>query len=111
MRSFWLLMATMVLAGGAWLSLLSSLNVAVQTVVPSWVRARALSVYMLVFYAGLAGGSSGAEPEASAEVAGCRTATGRPRGRAGPRPAEPARTARSTGAAHGACHVERGMRW
>ena len=56
-RSFWLLMIAMLLAGGAWLSLLSSLNVAVQTVVPSWVRGRALSVYMLVFYAGLAGGS------------------------------------------------------
>ena len=56
-RSFWLLMIAMLLAGGAWLSLLSSLNVAVQTVVPSWVTGRALSVYMLVFYAGLAGGS------------------------------------------------------
>ena len=55
---FWLLMLAMLLAGGAWLSLLSSLNVAVQTVVPSWVRGRALSVYMLVFYAGLAGGSA-----------------------------------------------------
>lgn len=55
--SFWLLMLAMLLAGGAWLSLLSSLNVAVQTVVPSWVMGRALSVYMLVFYAGLAGGS------------------------------------------------------
>ncbi|HSS52482.1 MAG TPA: MFS transporter [Thermoanaerobaculia bacterium] len=57
-RSFWLLMIAMLLAGGAWLSLLSSLNVAVQTVVPSWVTGRALSVYMLVFYAGLAGGSA-----------------------------------------------------
>jgi MFS family permease len=56
--SFWLLMLAMLLAGGAWLSLLSSLNVAVQTVVPSWVTGRALSVYMLVFYAGLAGGSA-----------------------------------------------------
>ena len=51
-------MIAMLLAGGAWLSLLSSLNVAVQTVVPSWVTGRALSVYMLVFYAGLAGGSA-----------------------------------------------------
>jgi MFS family permease len=57
-HSFWLLMLAMLLAGGAWLSLLSSLNVAVQTVVPSWVTGRALSVYMLVFYAGLAGGSA-----------------------------------------------------
>jgi MFS family permease len=58
LHSFWLLMLAMLLAGGAWLSLLSSLNVAVQTVVPSWVTGRALSVYMLIFYAGLAGGSA-----------------------------------------------------
>jgi MFS family permease len=57
-RSFPLLLLAMLFAGGAWLSLLSSLNVAVQTLVPSWVRARALSVYMLVFYGGLAGGSA-----------------------------------------------------
>ncbi|MFL6195166.1 MAG: MFS transporter [Thermoanaerobaculia bacterium] len=57
-RELWLLMIAMLLAGGAWLSLLSSLNVAVQTVVPSWVRGRALSVYLLLFYAGLAGGSA-----------------------------------------------------
>ncbi|HKI02183.1 MAG TPA: MFS transporter [Thermoanaerobaculia bacterium] len=57
-REFWLLMIAMLLAGGAWLSLLSSLNVAVQTVVPSWVRGRALSVYMLVFFGGLASGSA-----------------------------------------------------
>lgn len=57
-RSFWVLMAAMLLAGGGWLSILSSLNVAVQTVVPSWVRARALSVYLLVFSGSLAGGSA-----------------------------------------------------
>jgi MFS family permease len=56
-RNFPLLLLAMLFAGGAWLALLSSLNVAVQTLVPSWVRARALSVYMLVFYGGLAGGS------------------------------------------------------
>ncbi len=57
-RSFGLLCSALLLAGGAWLSILSSLNVAIQTVVPGWVRARALSAYMLVFFAGLAGGSS-----------------------------------------------------
>lgn len=51
-------MVAMLLAGGAWLSLLSSLNVGVQTVVPSWVRGRALSVYMLVIFGGLAVGSA-----------------------------------------------------
>jgi MFS family permease len=58
LRDFPLLLLAMLAAGGAWLSLLSSLNVAVQTAVPSWVRARALSVYMLVFFGGLAAGSA-----------------------------------------------------
>lgn len=58
LRNFPLLLTMMVLAGGAWLSLLSSLNVAIQTAVPSWVRARALSVYMLIFFGGLAAGSA-----------------------------------------------------
>jgi MFS family permease len=57
-HNFALVCFALVLAGGAWLSHLSSLNVAVQTVVPSWVQGRALSVYMLIFYAGLAGGSA-----------------------------------------------------
>lgn len=57
-RNFPLLLLAMLFAGAAWLALLSSLNVAVQTLVPSWVRARALSVYMLIFYGGLTGGSA-----------------------------------------------------
>lgn len=57
-RSFGLLCAAMFAAGGAWLSLLSSLNVAIQTAVPSWVRGRALSVYLLSFFGCLAGGSA-----------------------------------------------------
>jgi MFS family permease len=56
-RSFGWLFAAMLGAGGAWLSLLSSLNVAIQTLVPSWVRGRALSVYMLFIFGGLSGGS------------------------------------------------------
>jgi len=56
--SFWLLFAAMLLAGGAWLSLLSSLNVAIQMLVPSWVRGRALSVYMLFIFGGLSFGSA-----------------------------------------------------
>lgn len=57
-RSFWLLFAALLGAGGAWLSLLSSLNVALQMLVPSWVRGRALSVYMLFIFGGLTGGSA-----------------------------------------------------
>jgi MFS family permease len=48
------------LTGGfAWLVLLSTLNVTAQTAVPSWVRARALAVYLLVFFGAMTAGSSG----------------------------------------------------
>lgn len=57
-RDFTVLLGVMLVAGGAWLSVLSSLNVAIQTLVPAWVRARALSVYMLVFFGGLTAGSA-----------------------------------------------------
>ena len=46
----------MVLAGMAWLAILTSFNVAVQTAVPRWVRARALALYLLGFQGGLAAG-------------------------------------------------------
>jgi MFS family permease len=48
----------MVAAGVAWLAILTSFNVATQTAVPFWVRARALAVYLLVFQGGLAVGSA-----------------------------------------------------
>jgi MFS family permease len=48
----------MVAAGVAWLAILTSFNVATQTAVPPWVRARALAVYLLVFQGGLAVGSA-----------------------------------------------------
>lgn len=51
------LAAAMLLSGAAWLVVFSSFNVAVQTAVPAWIRARALSVYMLVFAGGLSAGS------------------------------------------------------
>jgi MFS family permease len=52
------LVATMVFSGVGWLVTLSLFNVAVQIAVPGWVRARVLAVYMLVFAAGLSGGSA-----------------------------------------------------
>lgn len=58
LRSFPLVLFAMLLSGGAWLSALSSMNVAFQTSLPAWVRARALSVYLLTFYAGLSAGSA-----------------------------------------------------
>ncbi len=53
-------MLAVTLAGGgvAWIVVLSNLNVAAQTVTPSWVRARVMAVYLLVFMAGLAAGSA-----------------------------------------------------
>ncbi len=47
----------MLLSGAAWLVVVSSFNVAVQTAVPAWIRARALAVYMLAFAGGLSVGS------------------------------------------------------
>jgi hypothetical protein len=45
-------------AGGAWTSLLSTLSAAAQLAIPSWVRARALAIHMLVIFGGLAAGSA-----------------------------------------------------
>ncbi|MCW3481909.1 MFS transporter [Neisseriaceae bacterium JH1-16] len=50
------LVPVMLLSGAAWITVLSSLQVSAQTSVPAWVRARALSVYILVFFGGTAAG-------------------------------------------------------
>lgn len=44
-------------AGLAWIGMLTSLNVAAQMASPGWVKARALSVYILVFQGAMTGGS------------------------------------------------------
>ena len=43
-RNFYVLLPAMLLSGAAWIAVLSNLQVAAQTSVPAWVRARALSV-------------------------------------------------------------------
>src|SRR5690606_3748813 len=48
----------LVVAGAAWLTILSSLNTAAQLVAPAWVRGRAMSVNQLVFSASIAAGSA-----------------------------------------------------
>ena len=48
----------MVVGGVGWIAVLASLNVSVQTFSPPWVRARALSVYQLIFQGGTAIGSA-----------------------------------------------------
>jgi MFS family permease len=52
-----LLIPAMLLTGFAWIAVLSSLQVSAQTSVPAWVRARALSVYLVTFAAGISGGA------------------------------------------------------
>lgn len=47
----------MLISGAAWLVVFSTFNVAVQTSVPAWIRARALAVYVLAFAGGLSAGS------------------------------------------------------
>ncbi len=44
----------MLVGGVAWVTEMSSFNVAAQTVLPGWVRARALAAYLLVFQGGMA---------------------------------------------------------
>lgn len=56
-RLFALVCLAMFLAGVNWICLMATLNVAAQLAVPEWVRARALSVYLLAFMGGMAGGS------------------------------------------------------
>lgn len=63
----------LMLAGGlAWIVLISGLNVAARMVVPAWVQARCLAVYLLVLQGGMALGSFGWGALASA--AGVRRA-------------------------------------
>jgi len=57
-QDFGLLCAVMFVGGIAWLGILACLNVAAQTMCPNWVRARALSMYLLVLQGGMAIGST-----------------------------------------------------
>ncbi len=53
-----LLCIALVAGGFAWMTIMSSLNVAAQTTAPSWVLSRALGIYQLVFQGGIAVGSA-----------------------------------------------------
>lgn len=57
-RSVPALAIALLVGGTAWLAVLSSLQVSAQTVAPAWVRARALAIYMLVFFGAMAAGSA-----------------------------------------------------
>lgn len=66
--------AVMFLAGTAWITLLSTFSTAAQSVVPDWVKGRALSLYQVVFQAGTILGS--VAWGAAAEHSGARAALG-----------------------------------
>jgi len=57
-QTFVLLCAVMLVAGAAWIGILACLNVAAQTMCPAYVRARALSFYLLVLQGGMAVGAT-----------------------------------------------------
>ena len=57
LRDLRVLCLAMLVSGMAWIAVLSSLQTAAHVSVPGWVRARALSLYIGVFSAGMAGGS------------------------------------------------------
>jgi MFS family permease len=55
LKSFVGMAGVMILAGAAWLAILSSFNTSIQVAVPSWVRGRAIAFYLLTFFGGMAG--------------------------------------------------------
>lgn len=53
-----LLAAILLFSGLAWIAMLSTLNVGAQRSSAGWVKARALAIYLTVFYGSMAGGSA-----------------------------------------------------
>ncbi|WP_138467639.1 MFS transporter [Poseidonocella sp. HB161398] len=51
------LMPAAFLGGLAWIAVLTSFNVSAQTALPDWIRARGLSVYLMVFFGAMTAGS------------------------------------------------------
>lgn len=57
-RNVPLIVISLLAAGFAWTSALSTLNVTVQISTPPWVQARALGTYQMIFWGGVASGSA-----------------------------------------------------
>jgi MFS family permease len=57
-QGFNLLCLILFASGVAWIAILACLNIAAQTMSPPWMRARALSMYLLVLQGGMALGSA-----------------------------------------------------
>jgi predicted MFS family arabinose efflux permease len=58
MRHFWLLNLFEFFTGFAWIAVLSTLNVGAQRSAAKWVKARALAVYLTVFFGSMTLGSA-----------------------------------------------------
>ncbi|MBK8174281.1 MAG: MFS transporter [Rhodospirillales bacterium] len=56
--SLWLIIPCMLLTGAAWLAMMSSFQIAAQTAVPAWVRARTLALNIVAFSGSMAAGSA-----------------------------------------------------
>jgi hypothetical protein len=57
LKAFWVLCGFLLFGGSAWILVISTLNTTVQQSAPSWVRARVLAVFLLVFQGSAALGS------------------------------------------------------
>jgi MFS family permease len=64
--SLWIVLTILVVAGVAWIGVITTLNGTTQAFLPAWVRARGLSVYQLVLFGCTAAGSAIAGAAASA---------------------------------------------
>ena len=53
----WVLSLAMLVMGAAWISVMSSLQIAAQMALPAWVRARGLALFLMVFQGAMAVGS------------------------------------------------------
>lgn len=53
----WLAVPILLAMGGAWITALTTLNATAQSILPNWVRGRALAVYLTVFNGAMAAGS------------------------------------------------------
>jgi MFS family permease len=54
---YWLWVVVLIPTGAGWLAGLTTLSSSVQTLVPGWVRSRAIAVYLLFFYGAMTLGS------------------------------------------------------
>jgi hypothetical protein len=56
--TLWMAVPVLLISGMAWVAVVATINVAAQIVLPAWVRARGLSIFMVVFNGMMALGSA-----------------------------------------------------